>query len=314
MKTEATPEAPPEANREDARPAPVSVLSLPLLHRDSVAEGWRTKAPHLWPGLPQMPATGYIELAEYPFSPKEALACLTDLEAMSRAALSGVPLQALVAQENRPLSVRDLEEQADLRRFASTGGKTSADDFPACDNAVLRKAAHKALLWAWLLEERQREVRDLSSNFDSNASHLMDALGVEEDTDFVGLRAMDMQLIQDAGIVPPWKLVVQNAAFFLPDTCTLVVNDACMAEAVAESSAEHHGIFEEVDTSIRTQWGLPTLPDRVWIKVVLPLWKVVGLNAPSSQLSRFSQLSWLDRTAQIMLPVPDTFPADKGAA
>lgn len=308
MKIEATPEAPPEANREAARHGLMTELSLPLLHRDSVAEGWRSKAMYIWPGLPNMPETGYIELVGYPFSPRDALACLSDMEAMSAAGVSGVPLQALAAHENRPQAARELEEKDALRRFAATGEEVpEAPEAPPVDTVLLRKAAHNVLLWAWLLEERQREVRDLASSFDANASHLMDALGVEEDVDLAGLHAVDMHLGQDTGLLPSWKLVVQNAALFLPQGCTIVVNDARMAEAVADTYAEHPEYFDDVDANIGEDLGLPPQKGMVWKRAELPLWQMAGLSAPSPQCP------WLHRTANILLPVPARA-AEKGAA
>ena len=51
----------------------------------------------LWPGLPDAPAEGFFCPDTYPFSPREAVACLGDLQQMGDAALSGLPVGAAAA-------------------------------------------------------------------------------------------------------------------------------------------------------------------------------------------------------------------------
>ena len=310
-------EAPPEAhespmkdtaqNRQDGM-----VLSLPLLHSESPDPLWRSKAPHLWPGLPHMPETGYVELPGAPFSPAQAAACLADLEAMSEAALTGVPLQALAARENRPQARRDADERTALRHFAATGEESAPPSGLRQEFAQLAfTAAQKILLWAWLLEERQREMRALSSSFDAGAGNLMDALGVEEDADLTALHAASMRLGDDAGILPPWKLVLENAALFLPETCTICVNDARMAEAVADQCADA-GITPvppaPLDASRIAEWGLPAQPGMTWCRITLPLWRIVGLS------TALEQRPWLNREVQLLLPLPKAQAAQTAGA
>ena len=54
----------------------------------------------LWPGLPDAPAD-YFCPDKYPFSPREAQACLGDLQQMGDAALSGLPVGAAAAGNAR---------------------------------------------------------------------------------------------------------------------------------------------------------------------------------------------------------------------
>lgn len=308
MNTEATPPAfskavsrpLPEAFLKDAENGLIAsgVLTLPLLHKDTPTTPWRNKAAHIWPGLPNMPEEGYAALVGYPFAPLEAAACLADLEAMSMAGLSGVPLQALVAHENRPHSARELEELSALHSFAAAGQEGAAQAQPFSNDTLLRKAAQKILLGAWLLEERQREIRDLSRRFDSGAGFLGDALGVEEDADLVGLNAVGMHLGEEAGILPPWKLVLENAALFLPDPCVVIINDPHMAEAVTENCAEMGTLFTALETTTCASWGLHPHPEKHWASTALPLWKIMGLAAAADQRP------WLNVRVHMVLPLP----------
>ena len=266
------------ASASPTEPVPIGavpVLAVPLLHPDSAAARLDSVT-HLWPGLPRVPETGFWQPADYPFSPQQAAACLADLQAMSEAALSGVPLQALAAREHRPQAAKHLEEQAALARFAEDGQapKDTFDTAPdtAAHVALHRKAAQKVLLWAWLLEERYREVRELSRSWEEGAGHLVDALAVEDDAALAGLSALDMHLGDAEGLLPSWKLVLENAALFLPSGATLVVNSAAMARDLPEEL-----LFSPLD---QQDMALPATP---WEQCRAPLWRVLGLAAVPGQ-------------------------------
>ena len=69
----------------------------------------------LWPGLPQPPQTGAFCPAGYPFTPREAAACLEDLRRMGDEALSGLPVGA--ASTGNARAARHASEMALLREF-----------------------------------------------------------------------------------------------------------------------------------------------------------------------------------------------------
>ena len=75
----------------------------------------------LWPGLPDAPAEGFFCPDTYPFSPREAVACLGDLQQMGDAALSGLPVGAAAAGNVR--AARRSSEMAMI-----SGLENSAED------------------------------------------------------------------------------------------------------------------------------------------------------------------------------------------
>lgn len=223
----------------------VPFLRLPGMHRElaypSLNKGGVSPedAPlSLWPGLPGMPETGWWS-PEYPFTPQEARACLADMCAMGEAALSGVPLQALAARDASPAAARSAEELEDLSRFARTGALDGPSDLSSSALELARKAAQKALLWAWLLEERALELRALARTYATGAARLADALGAEhEEEDMPELAALnahtDAHLAEDPGLLPPWRIVLENAALFLPARARILVDNADMAADLGE--------------------------------------------------------------------------------
>ncbi len=219
-------------------------IALPLLHpetevADFLSMSVASQVCHIWPGLPHMPEH-FWQADSYPFSPKEAQMCLADLHAMGDAALSGVPLQALARMQSPHNAARALEETAARTLFQSTG--QYVEDVSSVNSMMPNiaavhtlRAAQKFLLWAWLLEERFREVRDLSEQYAQNAQHLVTALGVEGNDVLVGIERAESTLGHTLAPLPPWRLVLENVAVFLPTLCSIVVNYEEMASEVREN-------------------------------------------------------------------------------
>ncbi len=211
------------------------LLYLPLLHRnlgvtltcsktqDNIAQ--KKALQTFWPGLPEQAEHTWLP-AHYPFSPKEAEACLKDIQNMGQAALSGVPLQAFMTPQKTREQWRVAQEQEALQDFvdANTAEQTAAQT-PEQEQATRlhhERAAQKFLLWAWLMEEHTLEVQSLTQKYAANAAQITDALGVEKDDNLSGLE-MIQSLLSSTVTLPPWKLVMENMALFLPEACTAVI-------------------------------------------------------------------------------------------
>ena len=250
----------------------VPFLRLPQMHRElaspSLSKGGVSPGDtplSLWPGLPGMPKNGWWS-PEYPFTPQEARACLADMCAMGEAALSGVPLQALAARDASPAAAHAAEELEDLSHFVRTG---ALDEFSGPSPSALelaRKAAQKALLWAWLLEERALELRALARTYATGAARLADALGVEHEEENIPELAalhthMDVHLAEAPDLLPPWRIVLENAALFLPARARILVDNADMAADLGEV----------LDFMSAPDGGR---------EAASPLWKALGRTAP----------------------------------
>lgn len=227
----------------------------------------------LWPGLPECPDTGWHCPEDYPFTPREAAACLSDLRQLSRTALSGLPVGAAAAGNAR--AARQAAEMALLKnlRGLSPGEEQKAKRAEAARRARLeREQAQKALLWFWLQEEYLAELAELSCRCAEKAKNLTAALGVEEDDAAPAAPASATGLPLDQGLVPPWRAAAANAAYFLPADVALAVEGpmrAALLEMLQFTPAPHWAEFLGCSLDAAGE-GMTILEARA------PLWRVLG--------------------------------------
>lgn len=237
----------------------------------------------LWPGLPDAlcivdavadaaaPAPGRYRPADYPFSPREAAACLADLRQMDRAALSGLPLGAAVGGNAR--NARQLAELAALKDLDGLDGTAPSSAEMARRERLEREQAQKALLWLWLQEERLAELADLARRYADNAGRLSAALGVEEDERPRGLPFLGASIALDPALVPPWRLAAANAAYFLPREAALAAEGPMRADLLERldfSPAPHYA----------TLLGCPEKRAGEIVRARAPLWRALGHSRP----------------------------------
>ena len=233
----------------------------------------------LWPGLPDelcgidaaSPAPDRHRPANYPFSPREAAACLADLRQMDMAALSGLPLGVAVADNAR--NARRLAELAALKELDGRDGVAPSAAEAARHDRLEREQAQKALLWLWLQEERLAELAELARNYARNANRLSAALGVEEDERPRGLPFLDASIALDPALIPPWRLAAVNAAYFLPREAALAVEGPMRAD-----------LLERLDFSLAPHCAelLGCPPERAGeiVQARAPLWRALGHSRP----------------------------------
>lgn len=252
---------------------PPPIYCVPLLHAELEAPADCLPIPagaaRLWPGLPDMPA-GFWAAPELPFAPAAAQDCVKQLEALSDAALSGVPMQTLAQMDSAPDAQQKRQELHDIAAFAQSGGSPLP---PAVEPERALRAAQKSLLWAWLLEEKVLEVKKIMSAYTSNAAHIMDSLGVEEDDDDKSLSllaALDRNLDSTTVMLPPWPLVLENAALFLPEGALLLVDSS---GAMADDLRDRLNFAPAAD-EVRALWqGTENLTLET---ARAPLWKALN--------------------------------------
>lgn len=245
----------------------------------SSAPAW-PGALRLWPGLPDAlcigdapadaaagPNPARYRPVDYPFSQREAAACLADLRQMDAAALSGLPLGAAVAGNAR--NARQLAELAALQELDGRNGPAPAAAESARRERLGREQAQKALLWLWLQEERLAELADLARRYADNAGRLTAALGVEEDESPRLLPFGGASIALDPALVPPWRLAAVNAAHFLP-------GDA----AVAAEGPMRADLLERLDFSPAPHYaallGCPEERAGEIVRARAPLWRALG--------------------------------------
>ncbi len=219
------------------------LLCLPLMHKDlglTLPDAFAAQKVLFWPGLPLQAKEDSAQnfmAQSFPFSPQEAAACLKDIQSMGEAALSGVPLQALLAPQRSRAQLQEIQEQEDLESFIQTGQEPA----PQSEASIHElRQGQKFLLWAWLMEEHLLEVQRLTENYTFSAAQLTSALEVEKDEALAGLEQIQNMLSSDTFALPPWHLTLENMALFLEDESSALINHPQMIEYIMENAQQLH--------------------------------------------------------------------------
>ena len=248
----------------------------------------------LWPGLPDAPAN-YFCPDKYPFSPREAQACLGDLQQMGDAALSGLPVGAAAAAGNSR-AARRASEMALIKGLDSSDGNPAAAlaAEAARKEQLALSQAQKALLWAWLQEGTFAELAELTTRFAHDAGGLTAALGVDPDEDLDGFTpdALTGDLVRlgspialDTSLVPPWRLVTANALYFVPADAPLVVEGPM-----------RNDLLDLLDFAPAQRWQglLENAPaNAVAVEARAPGWQVLGHTRPTGQPPLDAERMWV---------------------
>ena len=258
----------------------------------------------LWPGLPDAPAANYFCPDTYPFSPREAQACLGDLQQMGDAALSGLSFGATVANNAR--AARRSSEMALLSGLEKSDGDAAAAlaAEAARKDQLARSQAQKALLWVWQQEERLVDLADLTASIAQNAGGLAASLGVDPDDDLAGLMPdtltgdlvrLGTPIALDAGLVPPWRLVTANALYFLPPDAPIII-EGPMREDVLDMldfapAPERQGLMGAPETAPAAVSADTPLP--VAVEARAPGWKLLGHTRPTRQAPLDQERVWI---------------------
>lgn len=211
----------------------LSYLILPRLHAELLPpvpppEG----ALLLWPGLPRPPRDG-VFIPDWPWSPARAAACVDDFERAGRDGARGAPVVSLQAADPGPADGLSAAERQALRQFmeqtppaapnhpakhpADHPAKHPADE-PADPETrrLMREAAQRTLLLAWLQERQALELRDLSRRVSRERAALAGLLGEGKPAPLSPAARKSANQAPDPLPLPPWRAVLAAAALFLP--------------------------------------------------------------------------------------------------
>ncbi len=229
---------------------PITIF-LPILRQENISSNLilNLNINYLWPGLADKPIN-YWQPDNYPFNAQQAKACLDDLINMGDAALSGVPMHALIGVQNQGSKLKDFEEQDILAQFANTG---QISDNNELHELHIRQAAQKFLLWAWLLEERFSEVKNLTEKYAHGAKHLVDNLGVDQEDTLSMLQNIESYMQVDDDFLPPWQIILENAAIFIPNHSQIVINHNNMLEGIADQCENLVPLTKDTIQSLNAQ-------------------------------------------------------------
>lgn len=268
-------------------------IRLPVLRGPLAGEGAPSPLaglPRLWPGLPQeeeaprqgaggapAPQGPWFHPGNLPLTPRQALACLQDLQRMTDAALSGTPLRAWQGRQRD--SLRGQAESAARAAFAAGAGDETAA-LAAAEAAEARERlcrAQRLLLLCWLQEERLAEMAALHRRYAGGRAHLAAALDGENAEasspalpDDI-LRGVAPELPEEAAalaaMLPPWQRILDAACHFLPEGACIVA-EAGLREALLERD-DMLPAPAELRKEIAGEDGLPLLV------LEAPLWQVL---------------------------------------
>lgn len=272
-----------------------------------------TGLPRLWPGLPQTEAVSragaeagippqgpWFRPDTFPLSPPEALACVRDLQAMTEAALSGVPVRAW--QNRQGAAMREQAESAARQAFAAARG----DEEQALARAAQAEErerlcrAQRLLLLCWLQEERLAEMAALSGRYADGRARLDAALsagvGAAEVRELAAalpealrpVTAGQQEAASLEALLPPWQRVLEAACHFLPEG-SLIVAEAGARTALLERE-DLAPCGDELRASLGADDGLRLTGLRA------PLWRLLQRPRPPrccpSWEREFHLLTW----------------------
>ena len=252
----------------------------------------------LWPGLPNTPQQGLYCPADYPFSQREAAACLEDLRQMGDAALSGLPVGVTAA--SNPRAARRASEMALLREIGGADNEAALKAEAARKLRIELEQAQKALIWAWLQEERMGELADMAQTLAQKSSVFTRSLGLDE-TDageakeltspgaYAGAGILGAPISLDLGLMPPWKMVTANAMYFLPPGLPILAEGA-----MAEDLQEELDFVPVADSALAAD---AALADAALLCARAPAWRAMGRSRPTGALALDEERLWLVRRA-----------------
>ena len=250
----------------------------------------------LWPGLPNIPQQGLYCPADYPFSQREAAACLEDLRQMGDAALSGLPVGVTAA--SNPRAARRASEMALLREIGGADNEAALKAEAARKLRIELEQAQKALIWAWLQEERMGELADMAQTLAQKSSVFTLSLGLDEADAgeakeltspgaYAGAGILGAPISLDLGLMPPWKMVTANAMYFLPPDLPILAEGA-MAEDLLEA-------LDFVPAAESTLADAAALADASLLCARAPAWRAMGRTRPTGSQALDAERLWLVR-------------------
>ncbi|MBB5144440.1 hypothetical protein [Desulfovibrio intestinalis] len=252
----------------------------------------------LWPGLPSIPQQGLYCPADYPFSQREAAACLEDLRQMGDAALSGLPVGVTAA--NNPRAARRASEMALLREIGGADNEAALKAEAARKLRIELEQAQKALIWVWLQEERMGELADMAQTLAQKSSGFTLSLGLDEADAgeaseltspgaYGGAGILGAPISLDLGLMPPWKMVTANAMYFLPPDLPILA-EGTMAEDLLEA-------LDFVPATESALADAAALADDSLLCARAPAWRIMGRTRPTGSQALDAERLWLVRRA-----------------
>lgn len=251
-----------------------------------------------WPGLPQAPQAEAYCPANYPFAPREAAICLEDLRRMGDEALSGLPVGPAATGNAR--AARRASEMALLRELGNADSEAALKAEAARKQRIELEQAQKALIWAWLQEERMGELADMARALAQKSELFTRSLGLE-DGDVSGLGAAEghagagilgAPLSLDLGLMPPWRLVTANAMYFLPPDLPILA-EGPMAENMLEDMLEEMEFISPSGAAASAASGGADMPGL--LQAQAPAWRVLGRTQPTGSWPLDVERLWLIR-------------------
>lgn len=235
---------------------------------------------NFWPGLPLVSAgspdtDSLYQPDDLPFAPEIAKQCLAELRAMDVRLLQSLP-----AGNNALDTSRALREQAEMAMLGDMGaalaGKSRADFEKR--RQLEREQAQKTLLWLWLQEERLAELVEIAANYAERSRSFASVLGAEgEDSQpLPGWTSdwMTSPITMDSSLVPPWRLAVNAAANFLPESVAIAVCDQMRSDVLErlafQPAPEYAGLL--------SRQGARQVPGDEILAARAPVWQVTGNN------------------------------------
>ncbi len=253
------------------------LILVPWLHRSFVAPTLPTldgegSVQTLWPGLPDPPKEDAIFCPQFPYTPAEARACLSDWQAFVQER-SAVAEKARHESLHEQFSQQYMNEDALLQDFVRTGTYSSPKHDAGTQEQEMLRAAQRRLLMIWMQEEEVVGIQKLLARYQEGTHNLAESLhdhSLEEGE----LTAEKMPTVADKSLVfddaqallPPWSFALINMLPFIPVDAVLYVADERMRDAIMQLDVTLQPLIPATKTTPLVR------------QVELPLWALLGLR------------------------------------
>ena len=267
------------------------LLFMPFLHKELRPAALPSALLQLWPGLPD-PHPGYHVPADFPLTPQDAAQYVEHVRSISIAAADNIPVHSLLAAQRQARRLGIFKETRDISAFAE-GEEPETDAAYHLKEAKL--GAQKFLLRLWLLEERHLEIQGIEQHCRTLSNDFTAALGVElEDEEEAALLLTQNLQRVDETIEPslPWRLLLENAALFLPEHSTLLFTDSGICSELHETTIS----FTKTQAKLWIRGQAP--PAQAPELGTAPLWQALDMKGSRPERpwlgKMFSFLLWND--------------------
>lgn len=226
-------------------------VRLPFLHPRREPDLPQAKC--LCVGLPASGGAAFWRPADYPYSETEAAAILREFRNLGVGELESMRLRL-----SQPIVRAEISRHNELAALASFMGAPAS--VSTCE--LMRRQAHKILIWLWLFEENLMEIGELEASC-LYAGEVLKRNFEEPGGEREARAVPEMSNMEE---LLPWRACAACAAYFIPADMPVLAEGPMLAEML---------------DALDFQPALDQNLDGVLLRATGPLWRALGHSRPA---------------------------------